>query len=129
MVNAVLDSSVLIKLLDRGDVDLLEELVSRYDRLYIPWISLYEYLYGHAVLGRSIEERKKALEALGTILWVTQEILTKALEVDIELRKRGEPIPFSDVLIAASALQKGCELVTLDTRHFSKVEGLRVVVP
>lgn len=44
---ATLDTSIIIEILDRGDVDPLRELLDRYRVLYIPWICLYEYLYGH----------------------------------------------------------------------------------
>ena len=40
------------------------------------------------------------------------------------LRRKGQPIPANDLWIAASALEHGCALLTLDA-HFRQVEGLR----
>lgn len=128
-MRAILDSSILIRLFDRGDVELLERLEAQYERMRIPWIALYEYLYGHAALGRGVEERKRAVEMLGDVVWIDQEVLLRALSLDLGLRRSGSTIPFSDVLIAATALHLGCEVVTLDERHFKRIEGLRVVVP
>ncbi len=128
-MRGVLDTSVLIELFDRGNVEILEGILGRYSALYIPWIVLYEYLYGHKYLGRNIEERKAAVEKLGRVVGVTQEILVKALEIDVSLHKKGQAIPFSDVLIAATALTLQAELVTLERRHYTRISDLRIYTP
>jgi len=40
------------------------------------------------------------------------------------LRRKGKPIPTNDMWIAASALEHGAGLLTLDA-HFAEVDGLR----
>ncbi len=40
------------------------------------------------------------------------------------LRKRGTPIPMNDVWIAASCMEHGAELASLDA-HFEAVAGLK----
>lgn len=40
------------------------------------------------------------------------------------LRRKGRPVPTNDLWIAASALEHGAALLTLDA-HFSSIEGLR----
>ncbi|MCF6311592.1 MAG: type II toxin-antitoxin system VapC family toxin [Verrucomicrobiales bacterium] len=47
-------------------------------------------------------------------------------EVYRALRKKGKPIPSNDLWIAASALQHGLAICTLDA-HFSLIDGLLVV--
>lgn len=42
------------------------------------------------------------------------------------LKRRGEPIGAYDTLIAAQALAHGLTLVTNNTRHFRRVEGLKL---
>ncbi|RLE87033.1 MAG: hypothetical protein DRN04_18690, partial [Thermoprotei archaeon] len=96
MQSGVLDTSIIIEILDKANHSLLEHLLNRYEIIYIPWITMYEYLYGHKYLNKPIDVRKKALEELGIIVWMNQEILAKALELDINLHRRGKPIPFSD---------------------------------
>jgi len=125
VVKAVIDTSAVIEALDKGRGDLLKELVEGYEELLIPWVVVYEYTMGHRLLGRDPWARKQALEELGSIVWMEQELLLKAQELDVELRRRGRPIPFSDVLVAATALAFEAELVTLD-EHFREVEGLRL---
>jgi len=128
-VGAILDTSVLIEVLDAGNAELLDEILARYDGLLIPWVALYEYLYGHAYVGSDVRERKRLVEELGAVVWLDQRIVLRALGLDVGLSKNGLRIPFSDLLIAATALEAGGELVTLDERHFKRIEGLRVYVP
>lgn len=125
----MLDTSVLIELFDRGNTDLLEEIMERYSALYIPWIVLYEYLYGHRYLARDISDRKRAIEKLGQVVGVTQDMILKAMEIDVDLHRRGMAIPFSDILVAATALVLGAELVTLDRRHYTRIPELRIYIP
>lgn len=62
-------------------------------------------------------------------MWCTQRILLRALDINTELSIKGLRIPFSDVLIAATALETNNELVTLDTRHFTRIPGIRLYTP
>jgi len=41
------------------------------------------------------------------------------------LRRKGQPIPTNDLWIAASSLEHGAALLTLDA-HFQNIDGLRV---
>ena len=43
-----------------------------------------------------------------------------------QLKNQGTPIPTNDIWIAASTLQHGLALASLDT-HFSKIAGLNIV--
>lgn len=124
--DCVLDTSVLIELVDRGREDLLEEIIALCNKVLIPWIVVYEYLYGHKYVGRSISKRKEFLEKLGATIWGNQEILLKALEIDVQLHKTGKPIPFSDILIASIALTYNARLLTMDEKHFSRIKGLKI---
>jgi tRNA(fMet)-specific endonuclease VapC len=45
-----------------------------------------------------------------------------------QLKRAGKPIPINDVWIAASCLEHGAALLTLDG-HFQAVEGLLLVTP
>ncbi len=46
-----------------------------------------------------------------------------------QLRKKGSPIPINDVWIAASCMEHGAALLSLDA-HFDEIDGLlRVVLP
>lgn len=49
-------------------------------------------------------------------------------EIFKNLRAKGTPIPTNDIWIAASAMQHGLAVCTLDA-HFRKIGGLMVIVP
>lgn len=128
-MRGVLDTSIVIEIFDRGDTSLLEDIMNRYSVLYIPWIVLYEYLYGHKYLGKNIIDRKKAVEKLGQITGITQDIILKAIEIDIDLHRKGMTIPFSDILIVATTIVFNAELVTLDQKRYIRIPELKIYIP
>jgi len=129
MEACVLDTSIIIEIFDKGNEKLLEHILQKYKKVYIPWLVLYEYLYGHKYLGRDVVQRKQGLEKLGVIKWLTQDIILKTLEIDIELRKKGLSIPFSDIVIAATAIMLQAEIITLDKKHYERIPELMLYIP
>lgn len=59
-------------------------------------------------------------------LAATMEVARAGSQIRRSLRARGEMIGDFDILIAATALNAGCPLVTDNARHFERVEGLLV---
>jgi tRNA(fMet)-specific endonuclease VapC len=53
----------------------------------------------------------------------TEEVFDKAAEIHADLKRRGEPIPDTDILIAAIALHHDLILVT-DDSHFDRIADL-----
>lgn len=53
----------------------------------------------------------------------TQETWMRVGELARQLRQKGVTVPILDLLIAALALEHGCEVYTLD-EHFERVPGL-----
>jgi len=68
-------------------------------------VALYEYLYGHAYVGSDVRERKRFIEELGTVVWLGQKIVLRALDLDVGPSKVSLRIPLSDLLIATTALE------------------------
>lgn len=56
---------------------------------------------------------------------VTEATAMHYAEIDVYLRKNGKPIPRNDVWIAASAIEHGMQVLTLDA-HFREVPLLVV---
>ncbi len=52
---------------------------------------------------------------------------TKAIEIYRYLKSNGLMIDENDIYIAAIAIVNDCTLVTANTRHFERVEGLKFV--
>ena len=59
------------------------------------------------------------------VLPITEETALRYAEIDAYLRERGRPIPRNDVWIAASAIEHGLQLVTLDA-HFREIPLLLI---
>lgn len=61
---------------------------------------------------------------LNTIIPLTLDIAEKAAQVYAKLKKQGLIIGHTDTFIAATAMINGYTLVTNNTEHFSRVDGL-----
>lgn len=61
------------------------------------------------------------------ILPLTPESVRLAAQILARLRADGQPIWHTDVLIAGVAIANNLELATNNTRHFERIEGLRLV--
>jgi predicted nucleic acid-binding protein len=46
-----------------------------------------------------------------------------------ELEVSGKMIGFYDLIVAATALERGSDVATFNQRHFSQVQGLTVIEP
>lgn len=125
MVKILLDSSILIDFLrvkNKKD-SLLFKLTEGNYQLYIAIITHTE-LYS----GKSVWEKKRAylevkdLFSRITILPVTEEISEKSGEIKAKFN-----LNIADAIIAATAIFTNLELVTLNTKDFKKVKGLKIL--
>jgi tRNA(fMet)-specific endonuclease VapC len=55
----------------------------------------------------------------------SQAVFDKAVEIHVELRRKGRPIPDADILIAATAMTEDLILVS-DDSHFDWIDNLTV---
>jgi predicted nucleic acid-binding protein len=87
-------------------------------------VVLYELLQG---IKSQPEEAmvQNAFQALSHIE-MTRELWIRAGRLSAQLRRNGLTLPFSDIIIAAIALEHGCAVLTID-RHFEAVPGLTIV--
>ena len=71
-------------------------------------------------------ERRTTERLLGTLRWapVDESIARRAGELGRRYRRRHRGLATADLIIAASALELGLELATLNVRHFPMVPGL-----
>lgn len=104
------------------------EVMAHADRLCVNSVVLGELLGGFAAGGREARNRAELARFLDSprveVLPVTANTADSYALVFAALRRKGQPIPSNDLWIAATALEHGLALLTLDA-HFSHVEGLR----
>ena len=132
MANYCLDSNVVSDIL-RGEPSVMrhfEEAEKNKDGLFIPSIVYYEIVRGLKAAGKT---RKLTAFQLfyetAKPLYLDRDDLTtikKAVEIYVQLRK-GQNIEDNDIYIAAISIVNGCILVTSNTKHFGRVEGLDFV--
>jgi len=91
-------------------------------------ISVMELWRGAIQSDRSEGEKKKITELLSSLfVYVFDEnIAKKAGEIEAQLIKSGEIIQLEDVIIAATALIHRQSILTRNTEHFKRVQGVEV---
>jgi predicted nucleic acid-binding protein len=111
----------------RGDPDIVEALAWA-DSLLVNSVVLGELLAGFAAGAREARNREELASFLDSprvqVLTITSRTADAYALVYANLRRKGAPIPSNDLWIAASAMESGAAVLTLDA-HFSQVDGLR----
>lgn len=127
----LLDTNILSELIKkRPHRRLLTNLRSKpAHALFTSCICIMELRFGSMLRANSDKfwERisREIISRVNVIQIGEKEALT-AGDILAALRKTGQIIGIEDVLIAASALTHQCSLVTANTRHFSRIKGLKV---
>jgi predicted nucleic acid-binding protein len=76
--------------------------------------------------------RQKYLEAVVAVLPIiayTEETAYFHARVWSNLEASGKIIGAYDLIVAATALERGCVQATFNRRHFSQVNGLNIIEP
>ncbi|MBR0288787.1 MAG: PIN domain-containing protein, partial [Selenomonadaceae bacterium] len=132
MANYCLDSNVVSDILRRQPEVMrhLNEALDNDDNLFISSIVYYEVVRGLKAAGKTrMLKEFDDFYANAKHLYLDQDDLKtidKAVEIYIQLHK-GKMIEDNDIYIAAISMVNGCTLVTSNTKHFSRVEGLNFV--
>lgn len=123
----LVDTNAYVALL-RGDAE-VTEVVGHADRLYLNSVVLGELLAGFTVGNREAANRLELTRFLESprvgLMPVTAGTADSYALVYANLRRKGQPMPANDLWIAASALEHGLALLSLDA-HFGHVDGLRL---
>ena len=95
--------------------------------LFIPSVVKYEVMRG-LITGEKYEQLRKFDEIcnMADDLPFDDKAAEKAVEIYVKLHK-GKLIEDNDIYIAAISIVNDCTLVTANTRHFERVEGLNFV--
>jgi len=117
--------SEVIKGRDLGVLRRAREYLSAHGRFQFSIITRYEILRGLKAKD-AVRQIERFEEQCGESLVfpLTDEIVVRAAEIYGALHKRGALVEDADILIAATALVHGLELVTENPSHFSRIPGL-----
>ena len=129
MADYLLDSNVVSDIL-RGDPEVMRHFAAAKkndDRLFIPSIVYYEVVRGLKAAGKTYKLFAFNIFYAGAEhLDFDMRAVEKAIEIYIQLHK-GKLIEDNDIYIAAISIVNGCTLITSNTNHFGRVEGLSFV--
>jgi predicted nucleic acid-binding protein len=129
----VLDADVLIRG-EKGSFDLNGWLAARAnDQFEVAAITVAELWHGverATAPHRAIRQQylEAALGALPIIPY-TEQTAREHARIWAELEAAGKMIGYYDIIVAATALERGSEVATFNRRHFDLVSGLKVIEP
>jgi len=63
------------------------------------------------------------------VLDFNEEAAETAVEICVQLERRGKPLETRDIFIAAIAKAKDLTLTTRNIRHFERIGGIKVITP
>ena len=129
----ILDADVIIGG-ERGVFDLQSWAASRAgDQFEIAAITVAELWHGvERASGPHKARRRRYLQTILTalpILPYTEQTAYEHARIWSELESSGKMIDFYDVIVAATALERGSSVATFNKRHFSQVRGLAIIEP
>ncbi|MHA1609515.1 MAG: type II toxin-antitoxin system VapC family toxin [Candidatus Njordarchaeales archaeon] len=126
MGEIMIDTDILIMILEKASLKTLEGLLEKYE-LYISGIVAFEFLVGVYRTNKKI--LKELLEKYFTIVPITYEIIVKAAEIEADLMRSGQMIDPRDALIGATAIIHEIPLWTNNVKDFKRLEkyGLKLV--
>ena len=103
------------------------EYIKEHDRLIISHIAKYEILKG-----LKAKKAQKQIDAfmmfckVNIVLPITDDVITKAADIYANLREQGTIISDADILVASIAITNNLVLITNNTNHFSRIQGLQL---
>ena len=125
----ILDTNICVRFL-RGEESVVRRLLDadENDDLRIPAMVEGELFYGVEKSERRDENREKvkALLAFLPVCHADDETMEKFGELKAKAEAAGRRVDDADVIIAATAMRYGAVLVTGNTRHFSRFDGLEI---
>ncbi|MBT9331836.1 PIN domain-containing protein [Paracidobacterium acidisoli] len=129
----ILDADVIIGG-ERGTFDLGRWVASRAEEQFeIAAITVAELRHGvERAAGRHRAQRRHYLETLLQVLPVipyTEQTAYEHARLWAALESAGGMIGYYDLVVAATALERGSSVATFNRRHFTCVEGLTVIEP
>ena len=129
----ILDADVVIQG-EKGTFDLKSWVASRpNDQFEIAAITVAELWHGvERATGKHKDTRRHYLSAVlqsVPIIAYTEQTAYEHARIWAELEVSGKMIGFYDLIVGATALERGSQVATFNKRHFAQIRGLSVIEP
>ena len=129
----MLDANVIIRG-ERGTLDLAAWMTRHEDEGFeVAAITVAELWHGvERATGTHKGKRQQYLQTILASLPVipyTEQTAYEHARLWAELESSGKMIGYYDLIVAATALERGSEVATFNRRHFAQVKGLTVIEP
>jgi tRNA(fMet)-specific endonuclease VapC len=129
----ILDADVVIRG-EKGTFDLKNWVASRPDdRFEIAAITVAELWHGvERASGTHRAARQRYLSAVleaVPIIPYSEQTAYEHARIWAELEASGKMIGFYDLIVAATALERGSQVATFNKRHFARIHGLSIIEP
>jgi tRNA(fMet)-specific endonuclease VapC len=129
----ILDADVVIRG-ERGSFDLKNWVASRAkEQFEIAAITVAELWHGvERATGTHRIRRQRYLNAILQSLPIipyTEQTAYEHARIWAELEVSGKMIGFYDLIVGATALERGSQVATFNIRHFAQIKGLSVMEP
>ena len=129
----ILDADVIIRG-EKGMFDLQRWFASRPDEEFeVAAITVAELWHGvERAAGAHRARRQQYLQTMLAVLPViayTEQTAREHARLWAELESTGTMIGYYDLIVAATALERGSDVATFNRRHFGQIKGLTVIEP
>jgi tRNA(fMet)-specific endonuclease VapC len=129
----ILDADVIIRG-EKGTFDLQAWVEARSDEEFeVAAITVAELWHGvERAVGARRKKRQEYLQSvLGSlpVIPYTEPTAYEHARIWAQLTSSGRMIGFYDVIVAATAMERGSVVATFNRRHFAKIKGLTVIEP
>lgn len=94
--------------------------------LAVPWIVQAEFTRGALHQGISRDEISRFLAGF-LLVTLEQSIIDSYCDLWVVMAKRGKPVDYPDLWIAAYAITRESPLLTRNPKHFQDIPGLEVL--
>jgi tRNA(fMet)-specific endonuclease VapC len=129
----ILDADVIIRG-EKGTFDLKDWLLANPDGQFeLVAITIAEIWHGvERATGAIRARREKYLQSIVSLMPIipyTEEIAYEHARIWAHLETSGKIIGYYDLIVAATALERGSAVATFNQKHFSCVSGLKIIEP
>jgi tRNA(fMet)-specific endonuclease VapC len=129
----ILDADVIIRG-EKGTFDFHGWVVAQPDEQFeVAAITVAELWHGvERAKGAHRTKRQQYLEAVLSTLPIipyTEQTAYEHARVWAELESTGKMVGYYDIIVAATALERGSEVASFNQKHFTHIKGLTVIEP